>query len=205
MSRSHRSSRHRIFLVLCVIYALSGAACGEEDANESPRGVTPPEESQRELPARGGDPGEQAIEEPEVDPFPEEGEEYDLGLPEASECCAVLFSLPDPYEDGDADWVRLKGTLPPLLHGEGTELTLESGSWSASVCMPPAYVGVYFFEVARDIKDIDGQPFFYVERWANEIATPIVETAEGIANTWYPADTCENLDVGIHAGMTSGG
>ena len=209
MNRAHRPSRppRPFTLAIAALATVVVAACSSDEGGEDPGQMPVPSgpDASREIPVRGGQPDDLSLDEPDFDPFPEDGEERDLGLSEEFECCEVRFAIADPYDGADADYVRLRGTAFPLHEGEGVTLTLMEGVWSGSACVPSLYDGVYFYEVGRDIKDANGDPYFYVERLANQAATGVSETADGPANVWNQAGTCDTLDGSIHARTMTGG
>jgi hypothetical protein len=183
--------------------AALGVACGGDDSknNDIHEGgaVTGPDNPERDRPAKGppaGDAGNafDDVSAADVDQGQNGGQaETDAG--EGANCCSVEFALADPHPGVDANWARLFGTISPLDAPDGVDMTLQSGVWSATACVPPESIGTYHFEFAYPSDD-GGED--YVE----SAVSPFVPTAngpDGVANQWTPVQDCESLDASIYA------
>lgn len=195
------------FLLACALFSGACGACDGGELQDSPDATPdedfgpPPEDPAREIPVQDGEFEEMGL--PDLALFPEgDGRGYDMEVPERPECCEVRFALADPYLDVDADRVRLRGTQSPLNQGDGVEMTLADGVWSGTACISPLYDGVYFYEVARDISDPGRDPAYDIERVANQAAPGVEQGIDGPGNRWPRAQSCELLDLEVHARTT---
>lgn len=145
----------------------------------------------------------------------------DLGLRDdffasydAGPCCDVDFAV--RAQPGEV-YAILRGTDAPLDGPGGAPMTHKDGVWSTTVCMPPDYDGVYYYDVylAPETDDDDAgveEPAEYVApvegfepsglftlRRHNPAVLSLQDPTLGMVNDFRATDACDGTGDGVHS------
>ncbi len=176
-------------LVLCVMLA----ACGDDAASDNGP-VTPPDNPNRDLPAKGGPDGTEEFETPDELFGVEQADPNEQALDAVdttAACCPVTFAILDINGIDDETRVELVGTEAPLA--TPTSMTYADGVWSVEVCMPSSYPGRYHYDFVYEEGELSQTLDTFNEFAPNQDILGVSE------NIWIQADTCADAFVDEHS------
>lgn len=111
-------------------------------------------------------------------------------------CCDVTFAIAD--EEANETTAVVLGPTAPLSTGGGVNLTHADGKWSASVCMPPSYDGIYYYEFGKRV-DEGSEGALFIEQRANLNAPVADSVLYGVVNRFDAFSSCAEIGATTHS------